>query len=62
MGGFTKIPKLSVGDLGSEGTGDRIVLFDEAGNLVGYKMNAEGEGEVIEDYNYSQLVIDTTDF
>ena len=61
MGGFTKIPKIET-DLGTEGTGDRIALFDEEGKLVGWKSNDEGGGEVIEDYNYSQLAIDTTDF
>lgn len=36
MGGFTPIPKLQVEDLGTEGTGDRIALFDSDGKIVGY--------------------------
>lgn len=47
MGGFTKIPKLSVGDLGEEGEGDRIALFDEAGDLVGYMMATSVGGDFV---------------
>lgn len=40
-GGFTKIPKLKT-DLGTEGTGDRIALFNSDGELVGYIMSGDG--------------------
>lgn len=56
MGGFTKIPKLSVGDLGSEGAGDRIVLFDSDGNLVGWKPNAESGGNINNSYSTTEAL------
>lgn len=41
-GGYTKIPKLQVVDLGTEGTGDRLALFDSDGKVVGYMMATDG--------------------
>lgn len=39
-GGFTKYNKLEVTDLGTEGTGDRIALFNSDGRLIGYVLSA----------------------
>lgn len=46
MAGETKIPKLQVLDLGTEGTGDRIALFDSDGKIVGHVLKADLEGFV----------------
>ncbi len=43
-GGFTKYNKLEVTDLGTEGTGDRIALFNSDGRLVGYVLKENLEG------------------
>lgn len=43
-GGFTKYNKLEVTDLGTEGTGDRIALFNSDGRLIGYVLKESLEG------------------
>lgn len=37
MGQYSKFTKLQIEDLGTEGTGDRIALFDSDGKVVGYQ-------------------------
>lgn len=45
-GGFTKYNKLEVTDLGTEGTGDRIALFNSDGRLIGYVLKENLENFV----------------
>ena len=45
-GGFTKYNKLEVEDLGTEGTGDRIALFNSDGRLIGYVLKTSLEAYV----------------